>query len=126
MHPPDASSSLAPAPSATNDEHPLAAAQETADESSVLHSLQVKHLQHMARELGFFLQPRAVMCLELASAIEQRMLNREGGLVFQSAAFHIPCFPRLLAEELFPQQLINQTTLSDTVSTWRADSISAR
>ena len=123
MHLPDAPSGLEPAASASNPEQPLSAAQETADESSVVHSLQVKHLQLMASELGFFLQQKSVMLLELALAIEQRLLNREGGLVFQSAAFHIPGFPRMLAEELFPQELIIQEMLSDKVSTWRAESL---
>ena len=67
-------------------------------------------LVRMAKEKGFFLMKTSVMEGELARAIASKMINRLGGSVYQAAAFPIAAFPRALAEQLFPADLIVSNT----------------
>ena len=75
-------------------------------------------LVRMAKEKGFFSMKASVMEGELARAIASKMINRLGGSVYQAAAFPIPAFPRALAEQLFPADLIISN--STKVITWKA------
>ena len=79
---------------------------------------QVLALRAFATSLGFTLQKNDTWRLELASQIASKMANRLGGLVYQSAAFSIPCFPQMCAEQLLPDSLIQKKT--PTMITWTA------
>ena len=102
----------APAPAA--EERPSS----TERELVVQEDAQIVALKAYAMSLGHFVQKKDTWVVELAHSIGQRIMNREGGFIYQSAAYHLPCFPKECALQLFPDSLI--TTRTARTITWRA------
>ena len=108
--------------SAATEQSPPAAPSEEQN-VDVLLSLKIKHLEIMAKELGYVLQPRKSLVLEVMENISTRMRNREGAFIYQVAAVTIPGFPSALAHDLFPPHLIQAETQSGCLVTWAAHNI---
>ena len=79
----------------------------------------MEQLLDLAKEMGFFVTPKARWITLLAGQISTRLRAREGSHVYQSAAFSIPNFPYELASQTFEHLQEIQDTPKGT-TTWRA------
>lgn len=78
-------------------------------------------LLRLATELGFAISPIDAWSTYLSHSINMRLKTRGDNFQYQSAAYHIPNFPRSVAQTLFPPQCITEDT--GKVQTWTIDSI---
>ena len=90
-------------------------------ERTMMQEMQVRHLQSMASELGYVLTSKRSWQVELALSISQRLVNREGAFIYQSAQYHIPGFPLEMAREVLSAALIQKDTKSCV--TWKAETM---
>jgi hypothetical protein len=74
-------------------------------------------LFELASELGYVVQKRQSMVMDLGQLIASRLRPRTMSNVYQMPAFNMPSFPRRLAEELFAGGPV--TTDTQSCITWR-------
>lgn len=70
----------------------------------------------LANELGYAISPIDNWMAYLSHSINMRLKTRGDNFQYQSAAFHIPNFPKLVAQSLFPPHCVMEET--DRQQTW--------
>uniref|UniRef100_A0A7S4BSU0 Uncharacterized protein n=1 Tax=Chrysotila carterae TaxID=13221 RepID=A0A7S4BSU0_CHRCT len=65
-------------------------------------STKLQQLKDLAAKLGFVVQPVQSFKRLFVKSVTNRLKMREGSFVYQSAAYHLPNFPREAATSLFP------------------------